>query len=140
MLAEAVLPPSKEHSYAQWLERTYQPRESRAAWAGKTEPLLPPTTAQSPGVTCSLPIYSDGEENEHVSNPLNSEVVLQKALAHRGFYAENCGCNCKSLKRCRIIRCVYLIFLVMSFKPNYILLCPSLKVKLVLTKPPGLMI
>uniref|UniRef100_A0A3Q3MGY6 [histone H3]-lysine(4) N-methyltransferase n=1 Tax=Mastacembelus armatus TaxID=205130 RepID=A0A3Q3MGY6_9TELE len=29
MLPEAVLPPSKEHSYAQWLERTYQSKESR---------------------------------------------------------------------------------------------------------------
>ncbi|XP_017279835.1 histone-lysine N-methyltransferase 2B isoform X2 [Kryptolebias marmoratus] len=29
MLPEAVVPPSKEHSYAQWMERTYQPRESR---------------------------------------------------------------------------------------------------------------
>uniref|UniRef100_A0A8C4F679 [histone H3]-lysine(4) N-methyltransferase n=1 Tax=Dicentrarchus labrax TaxID=13489 RepID=A0A8C4F679_DICLA len=27
MLPEAVLPPSKEHSYAQWLERTYQPKD-----------------------------------------------------------------------------------------------------------------
>lgn len=62
MLAEAVLPPSKEHSYAQWLERTFQPRESRSPWAGRMDPLLAPDTEQSPGVTCSLPIYSAGEE------------------------------------------------------------------------------
>uniref|UniRef100_A0A3P9MDA5 [histone H3]-lysine(4) N-methyltransferase n=1 Tax=Oryzias latipes TaxID=8090 RepID=A0A3P9MDA5_ORYLA len=30
MLPDAVLPPSQEHSYAQWLERTYQAKEPRA--------------------------------------------------------------------------------------------------------------
>lgn len=39
MLPEAVLPPSKEHSYAQWLERPYQPKESRGPHAGKTDSL-----------------------------------------------------------------------------------------------------
>ncbi|XP_077363173.1 histone-lysine N-methyltransferase 2B isoform X2 [Festucalex cinctus] len=29
LLAEAVIPPSKEHSYAQWTQRTYQDRESK---------------------------------------------------------------------------------------------------------------
>ncbi|XP_061122705.1 histone-lysine N-methyltransferase 2B isoform X3 [Syngnathus typhle] len=29
MLPEAVIPPSREHSYAQWTQRTYQPRESK---------------------------------------------------------------------------------------------------------------
>ncbi|KAI3358673.1 hypothetical protein L3Q82_015076 [Scortum barcoo] len=47
MLPEAVLPPSKEHSYAQWLERTYQPKESRGPQTGKTESLLPSVTAHS---------------------------------------------------------------------------------------------
>ncbi|XP_030596227.1 histone-lysine N-methyltransferase 2B isoform X2 [Archocentrus centrarchus] len=37
MLPEAVLPPSKEHSYAQWLERTYQHKESRGPQTGKTD-------------------------------------------------------------------------------------------------------
>ncbi|XP_061903580.1 histone-lysine N-methyltransferase 2B isoform X1 [Entelurus aequoreus] len=32
---EAVHPPSKEHSYAQWIKRAYQPRECRGAYAGK---------------------------------------------------------------------------------------------------------
>ncbi|XP_061753481.1 histone-lysine N-methyltransferase 2B isoform X4 [Nerophis ophidion] len=32
---EAVHPPSKEHSYAQWIKRTHQPRECRGAYAGK---------------------------------------------------------------------------------------------------------
>uniref|UniRef100_A0A3Q3KFA8 [histone H3]-lysine(4) N-methyltransferase n=1 Tax=Monopterus albus TaxID=43700 RepID=A0A3Q3KFA8_MONAL len=40
MLPEAVLPPSKEHSYAQWLERTYQPKESMGPQAGKADALL----------------------------------------------------------------------------------------------------
>lgn len=62
MLAEAVLPPSKEHSYAQWLERTYQPRESRTPLAGKTDSPFPPQTAQPPGVSHSLPICSNGME------------------------------------------------------------------------------
>ncbi|XP_019723294.1 histone-lysine N-methyltransferase 2A [Hippocampus comes] len=35
MLPEAVIPPSKEHSYAQWIQRTYQPRDSRGTPAGK---------------------------------------------------------------------------------------------------------
>ncbi|XP_037119271.1 histone-lysine N-methyltransferase 2B isoform X1 [Syngnathus acus] len=35
MLPEAVIPPSKEHSYAQWTQRTYQPRESKGTQAGK---------------------------------------------------------------------------------------------------------
>ncbi|XP_022073088.2 histone-lysine N-methyltransferase 2B isoform X1 [Acanthochromis polyacanthus] len=59
MLPEAVLPPSKEHSYAQWLERTYQARECRGPQTGKTEPLLPSVTAQQPGGSHSLPLYSD---------------------------------------------------------------------------------
>lgn len=76
MLAEAVLPPSKEHSYAQWLERTYQPRESRSPWAGKTDPLLPPDTVQSPGVTCSLPIYSAGEETVETCRECHMSTTL----------------------------------------------------------------
>ncbi|XP_057683415.1 histone-lysine N-methyltransferase 2A-like isoform X2 [Corythoichthys intestinalis] len=36
VLPEAVIPPSKEHSYAQWTQRTYQPRESRGAQTAKT--------------------------------------------------------------------------------------------------------
>lgn len=62
MLPEAVLPPSKEHSYAQWLERTYQPRESRGPQTGKTDSLLFPVTAQQSGVSHSLPLYSKGME------------------------------------------------------------------------------
>lgn len=64
MLAEAVLPPSKEHSYAQWLERTYQPRESRTPQAGKMDSLFPTQTAQPLGVSHSLPIYSNGMETD----------------------------------------------------------------------------
>ncbi|CAL8297980.1 unnamed protein product [Lota lota] len=49
MLPDAVLPPSREHSYAQWLERTYQACEDSPAQAPSlpdTKPL--PETATSP--------------------------------------------------------------------------------------------
>ncbi len=62
MLPEAVLPPSKEHSYAQWLERTYQPKESRGPQAGKTDSLLSSVTTQQSAVSHSLPLYSHGME------------------------------------------------------------------------------
>ncbi|XP_022602875.1 histone-lysine N-methyltransferase 2B-like [Seriola dumerili] len=62
MLPEAVLPPSKEHSYAQWLERTYQPKESRGPTAGKT--LLSSLTAQQPGASHSLPLHSHGVKDD----------------------------------------------------------------------------
>ncbi|XP_031595415.1 histone-lysine N-methyltransferase 2B isoform X2 [Oreochromis aureus] len=48
MLPEAVLPPSKEHSYAQWLERTYQLKNSRDPQTGKTESLV--TSQQTPSL------------------------------------------------------------------------------------------
>lgn len=51
MLSEAVLPPSKEHSYAQWLERTYERRESRALQTGKAVSLLSPVTTEQSGVS-----------------------------------------------------------------------------------------
>lgn len=62
MLPEAVLPPSKEHSYAQWLERTYQTRESRGPQNGKTDSLLSPVTIQQSDASHSLPLYSHGTE------------------------------------------------------------------------------
>ncbi|XP_005927625.1 histone-lysine N-methyltransferase 2B isoform X2 [Haplochromis burtoni] len=46
MLPEAVLPPSKEHSYAQWLERTYQLKNSRDPQTGKTDSSV--TSQQTP--------------------------------------------------------------------------------------------
>ncbi|XP_029369694.1 histone-lysine N-methyltransferase 2B isoform X2 [Echeneis naucrates] len=49
MLPEAVLPPSKEHSYAQWLERTYQPKEFRGPHEGKMDCLLSSLTIHHPG-------------------------------------------------------------------------------------------
>ncbi|KAM6899546.1 histone-lysine N-methyltransferase 2B-like [Xenentodon cancila] len=42
ILPEAVLPPSKEHSYAQWLERSYRPKESRGP---QTDCILSSVTA-----------------------------------------------------------------------------------------------
>ncbi|XP_070777460.1 histone-lysine N-methyltransferase 2B [Enoplosus armatus] len=60
MLPEAVLPPSQEHSYAQWLERTYQPKEPRGPQAVKTESLLSSVATQQSGVSHSLPLYSHG--------------------------------------------------------------------------------
>ncbi|KAM3595774.1 uncharacterized protein V6R79_002613 [Siganus canaliculatus] len=60
MLPEAVLPPSKEHSYAQWLERTYQPREARGLQAGKTDSVLSSATTQHSDASHNLPAHSDG--------------------------------------------------------------------------------
>ena len=60
MLPEAVLPPSKEHSYAQWLERTYQLEESRGPPAGRSDPLLSSLTTKQSGATRSLPLHSHG--------------------------------------------------------------------------------
>eukprot|EP00066_Takifugu_rubripes_P018492 XP_011607758.1 PREDICTED: histone-lysine N-methyltransferase 2B-like [Takifugu rubripes] len=56
MLPEAVLPPSKEHSYAQWLERTYQPRESRITQMGDTDgyQLLSPVKPQHIAISQSV--------------------------------------------------------------------------------------
>lgn len=56
MLPEAVLPPSKEHSYAQWLERTYQPRESRSTQLGDTDghQLLSPVKPQHLAISQSM--------------------------------------------------------------------------------------
>lgn len=56
MLPEAVLPPSKEHSYAQWLERTYQPRESRITQMGDTDgyQLLSPVKPQHIAISQSM--------------------------------------------------------------------------------------
>ncbi|KAM9340231.1 histone-lysine N-methyltransferase 2B [Symphorus nematophorus] len=79
MLPEAVLPPSKEHSYAQWLERTYQPRESRAPQAGKTDSLLSLVTTQQS--LHSLPLYSNGVKNEMETT--KTEDVRQCALCQQ---------------------------------------------------------
>ncbi|AWP21535.1 putative histone-lysine N-methyltransferase 2B-like [Scophthalmus maximus] len=54
MLPEAVLPPSKEHSYAQWLERTYQPKESRGPQSGKSVSLLSSLSTQQSDVKGGL--------------------------------------------------------------------------------------
>ncbi|XP_028317360.1 histone-lysine N-methyltransferase 2B isoform X3 [Gouania willdenowi] len=50
MLPEAVLPPSLEHSYAQWLERTYHLKESRADQTEKTNSVLFSVKAPQPGL------------------------------------------------------------------------------------------
>ncbi|XP_044191595.1 histone-lysine N-methyltransferase 2B isoform X4 [Thunnus albacares] len=60
MLPEAVLPPSKEHSYAQWLKRTYQLKESRGPQAGKTDSLLSSVATLRSGASHSLPLHSHG--------------------------------------------------------------------------------
>lgn len=56
MLPEAVLPPSKEHSYAQWLERSYQSRESRSSQMGNTDctQLLFPIKSQQATISQGL--------------------------------------------------------------------------------------
>ncbi|TDH03988.1 hypothetical protein EPR50_G00147890 [Perca flavescens] len=86
MLPEAVLPPSKEHSYAQWLERTYQPKESRGPQAGKTDSVLSSVTTQQSGVSHSLPLYSHGVKRDLEST--KTEDVRQCALCQQyGDYA-----------------------------------------------------
>lgn len=80
MLPEAVLPPSKEHSYAQWLERTYQPRESRGPQAGKPDCLSPVNTHQS-GASHSLPLHTRGVMTDKESNM--AEDVRQCALCQQ---------------------------------------------------------
>lgn len=62
MLPEAVLPPSEEHSYAQWLERTYQPKESRGPMVGKTDSPLSSLNAPQPGASHSPHLNSHGTE------------------------------------------------------------------------------
>ncbi|XP_047461939.1 LOW QUALITY PROTEIN: histone-lysine N-methyltransferase 2B-like [Mugil cephalus] len=69
MLPEAVLPPSKEHSYAQCVERTYQPKEE------KTDSMLSSVTAQQSKTSHRLPPYS------HESN--KTEDVRQCALCQQ---------------------------------------------------------
>ncbi|XP_026155382.1 histone-lysine N-methyltransferase 2A isoform X2 [Mastacembelus armatus] len=78
MLPEAVLPPSKEHSYAQWLERTYQSKESRGPPAGKTEPLL---SIQQSGRLHRLPLNSRGVKNDLETT--QTEDVRQCALCQQ---------------------------------------------------------
>ncbi|KAM7384412.1 hypothetical protein PAMA_011659 [Pampus argenteus] len=60
MLPEAVLPPSKEHSYAQWLKRTYQLKEARGPQAGKNDSVLSSVTTLQSGASHSLPLHSHG--------------------------------------------------------------------------------
>ncbi|TKS88319.1 Histone-lysine N-methyltransferase 2B [Collichthys lucidus] len=72
MLPEAVLPPSKEHSYAQWLERPYQPKESRGPHAGKTDSL-------HSGVSHSFHLNAHG----HRKSDLETEDSRQCALCQQ---------------------------------------------------------
>ncbi|XP_076610278.1 histone-lysine N-methyltransferase 2B isoform X2 [Chaetodon auriga] len=89
MLPEAVLPPSKEHSYAQWLERTYQPKESRGPQAGKTDSLLSSVTTQQSGVSRSFPLYSHGVMSD-LHTP-KTEDARQCALCQR--YGDSAPCD-----------------------------------------------
>uniref|UniRef100_A0A4W5P6L1 [histone H3]-lysine(4) N-methyltransferase n=1 Tax=Hucho hucho TaxID=62062 RepID=A0A4W5P6L1_9TELE len=61
MLPEAVLPPSKEHSYAQWLERTYQvTRGSGCLQQGNSIPSLYSVTTHQSQALEGLPLKSQG--------------------------------------------------------------------------------
>lgn len=63
MLFEAVLPPSKEHSYAQWMERTnHFPMESWGPQEGSTGSVLSSVNTQQSGAVHSLPVDSFGME------------------------------------------------------------------------------
>ncbi|XP_040910067.1 histone-lysine N-methyltransferase 2B isoform X2 [Toxotes jaculatrix] len=81
MLPEAVLPPSKEHSYAQWLERTYQPKESRGPQAGKTDFLISSLTTQQSGASYSLTPHSYGVKDDLETT--KSEDMRQCALCQQ---------------------------------------------------------
>lgn len=87
MLPEAILPPSKEHSYAQWLERTYQPRESRGTQMGKTDSLLSPIITQRSEVSHSPPLYAHGMEsycvtqNCRLTSPLKCHLLIILAFS-----------------------------------------------------------
>ncbi|XP_029920057.1 histone-lysine N-methyltransferase 2B isoform X2 [Myripristis murdjan] len=62
MLPEAVVPPSKEHSYAQWLERTYQlPKESGGIREATTNSLPFSVTTQQSGAAHSDDIMNNVE-------------------------------------------------------------------------------
>ncbi|CAJ1083355.1 histone-lysine N-methyltransferase 2B isoform X3 [Xyrichtys novacula] len=80
MLPEAVLPPSKEHSYAQWLERTYQPVELRDREPGETWPSSSGTPQQA-GVLHSHHQSSQGEISD-VKTP-RTEDMRQCALCQQ---------------------------------------------------------
>lgn len=58
MLPEAVLPPSKEHSYAQWLERSYQARESRSSQMGN--------------IDCSLSLFPINQQHNAISQGMHT--------------------------------------------------------------------
>lgn len=85
MLPEAVLPPSKEHSYAQWLERTYQPKESRGPQAGKTDSLLSSVATQQFGASYNLPLHSHGMETIEACY---LSCMLRNMILLRPFYIQ----------------------------------------------------
>ncbi|XP_068189928.1 histone-lysine N-methyltransferase 2B isoform X2 [Antennarius striatus] len=78
MLPEAILPPSKEHSYAQWLERTYQPRELGGPQTGKIDSMLSSAATQQSGVSHSPAFYSHGVMSDLEAN--KSEDMRQCSL------------------------------------------------------------
>uniref|UniRef100_G3NJV0 [histone H3]-lysine(4) N-methyltransferase n=1 Tax=Gasterosteus aculeatus aculeatus TaxID=481459 RepID=G3NJV0_GASAC len=86
MLPEAVLPPSKEHSYAQWLERTYQPKVTRGQLAGKPDSVMSSVTTQQPDVAHNPPLLSRGDKR--ALKTTKSEDMRQCALCQQnGDYA-----------------------------------------------------
>ncbi|KAL6099647.1 kmt2b [Pungitius sinensis] len=81
MLPEAVLPPSKEHSYAQWLERTYQPKVTRGQHAGKPDSVMSSVTTQQPDIAPNPPLHSRGD-NRDLKTP-KTEDMRQCALCQQ---------------------------------------------------------
>ncbi|XP_029299572.1 histone-lysine N-methyltransferase 2B [Cottoperca gobio] len=81
MIPEAVLPPSKEHNYAQWLERTYHPKESRGPPVGKTDSVLSSVKTQQSGVSHSRPLYSRGVKSDLEAT--KAEDIRQCALCQQ---------------------------------------------------------
>lgn len=75
MLPEAVLPPSKEHSYAQWLERTYQSKESRAPQTAES--------IESSVASRSLLLHSNGIETiQNHSLSLGEHYILKWRIVY----------------------------------------------------------
>ncbi|XP_074542935.1 histone-lysine N-methyltransferase 2B isoform X2 [Halichoeres trimaculatus] len=86
MLPEAVLPPSKEHSYAQWMERTYQPREFRGQQTGKT-----PLSSVTPQQSDSLNSFYRRSHGEKIDPDFSeSEDMRQCALCQKYGDAAPC--------------------------------------------------
>ncbi|KAI4818454.1 hypothetical protein KUCAC02_011795 [Chaenocephalus aceratus] len=72
---------TKEHSYAQWMERTYQPKEPRGPQAGKDESVVSSVTTQQFDVAHGRTLYSHGVKGD--LNSTNTGDMRQCALCQQ---------------------------------------------------------